>query len=108
MTSTTHFHPNWASAPGETISDILRERNIPFNKLVDELGESVDRVKELLDGRLPITISLARQLKQTLGASVEFWMARDFEFRQSAARLEEQDRKWLAELPVRDMVKFGW
>jgi Zn-dependent peptidase ImmA (M78 family) len=35
-------------------------------------------------------------------------MSRDFRFRQDIARLKMGDEEWLAELPVGDMIKFGW
>jgi len=63
---------------------------------------------DLLQGRATITIGIARQLERVLGASVEFWMSRDFQYRQDIARLHSADEEWLTELPVGDMIKFGW
>ncbi len=41
-------------------------------------------------------------------ASVSFWMARDFQYRQSTAESEESSNAWVRELPFADMVKYGW
>jgi hypothetical protein len=62
----------------------------------------------ILEGRVAITIAIARQLERVLGGSVEFWMSRDFHYREDIARLHTEGRQWLDQLPVGDMIKFGW
>ena len=104
----TEFRPDWTSAPGDTIADILRERDLSEVEFAQRIGRTPEGVKDLLQGRSAITIAVARQLEQVLGASVEFWMARDFQYRQDIAKLNLTDKEWLAELPIGDMIKFGW
>jgi plasmid maintenance system antidote protein VapI len=106
--ATKEFYPNWASAPGDTISDILRERDITEKDFAEQIGYTLEETNDLLEGRSTITLAKARQLERVLGASVEFWMARDFQFRQDIARLNATDAGWVHELPIGDMIKFGW
>lgn len=108
MTRSDEFCPNWASAPGETIVDALRERGMPLQSFAELMECSSDEVHELIQGRTRITISIARRLSHVLGASLEFWMARDFYFREDARRIHGGGRRWLRELPLQDMVSFGW
>lgn len=108
MTSSREFRPDWASAPGDTIADILEERELSVAQFAQRIGHSLEGVTELLQGRATITLALARQLEQVLGASIEFWMSRDFQFRQDTARLQAAEEDWIAELPIGDMIKFGW
>jgi HTH-type transcriptional regulator / antitoxin HigA len=108
MPSSDEFRPDWASAPGDTIADILRERGLSVTEFAQRMGETQEHARDLLEGRGTITIGIARRLKRVLGASVEFWMSRDFQYREDIARLPLADRAWLDELPVGDMVKFGW
>ncbi|MBZ5628956.1 MAG: ImmA/IrrE family metallo-endopeptidase [Acidobacteriia bacterium] len=108
MTSSQEFRPEWASAPGDTITDILAERNISLKEFARRLEDTPEHAKDLLQGRATITIGLARRLQEALGGSVEFWMARDFQYRQDITRLHVTDEEWLNELPVGDMIKFGW
>jgi plasmid maintenance system antidote protein VapI len=108
MLSAKAFSPDWASPPGETIADILRERDIPIDEFAERIGQTTTEVKELLEGRLTITIGLARQLERVLGGSIEFWMARDFRYHQQTANPQEITNAWVRELPLADMVKFGW
>jgi Zn-dependent peptidase ImmA (M78 family) len=35
-------------------------------------------------------------------------MSRDFQYREDSARLHAPDKGWLAELPLGDMIRFGW
>lgn len=102
------FHPDWASAPGDTIAEILQERELSKAEFAQQLGYTPQAAADLLEGRATITIATARKLSQVLGASVEFWMTRDFQYRQNIDRLPAADQEWLAELPVGDMIRFGW
>jgi HTH-type transcriptional regulator/antitoxin HigA len=108
MPNTAAFQPDWASPPGETITDILRERKLSIGDFAVSIGQSREQTAELLLGRTAITIGLARRLEKTLGGSVEFWMARDFRYHQQIATPGLADNAWLRDLPLTDMVKFGW
>lgn len=108
MPNTTEFTPNWVSAPGDTINDLLDERGIAVAEFAERMGQSVGLATDLLQGRASVTIRVARRLEAVLGASVEFWMSRDFQYRQGVARLRATGQEWLKELPVGDLVKFGW
>lgn len=109
MTDTEMFRPNWASPPGDTIADILGEKKVSLAAFSKRIGCSIEDVQDLLAGRLVMSVSLARKLHAELGATVEFWMSRDFHYRESVARLSGAESKdWLAELPIGDMVRFGW
>lgn len=108
MTSSEAFRPDWVSAPGDTIADILAERDISVVAFARRVGLSLEDTEDLLQGRATISIAVARQLEQVLGASVEFWVSRDFQYRDDIANLRAADQEWLAELPLGDMIKFGW
>jgi HTH-type transcriptional regulator / antitoxin HigA len=109
MTETETFRPNWASPPGDTIADVLEEKELSLAAFSKRIGCSIDEAKDLLAGRLVMSVGLARKLHAELGATVEFWMSRDFHYRESVARLSGAETKdWIAELPLGDMVRFGW
>ncbi|MCH7605643.1 MAG: hypothetical protein IH962_00680 [Chloroflexi bacterium] len=108
MASGQTFQPDWASAPGDTIADILEELNISVTEFAGRIGHTPEGAIDLLEGRAAITIEVARRLQRILGASVEFWMSRDFQYREDVARLHAADDEWVKELPVGDMIKFGW
>src|SRR5262245_35414666 len=103
------FSPLWVSAPGETILDALHERKLSLWAFAKQIGESEAQVASLLSGRVAITIGTARRLHAILGGSVEFWMTRDCQYRSDFQQRQGDDAKsWLSDLPIGDMVKFGW
>jgi len=106
--STETFNPDWVSPPGETIAAILRERSLSEADLADRIEQSLEDVQALLEGRSTITLALARRLSSVLGASVEFWMARDYRYRETVSKLQVTHKDWLSELPITDMANFGW
>lgn len=108
MSTSEGFQPDWASAPGETITDILQEREISSESFAISMGLSGEETNDLLHGRSTVTLNVARLLTGVLGASVEFWMSRDYQYRQDSRRLQEEEVGWLRRLPLGDMIKFGW
>lgn len=108
MKSAQGFKPNWVSAPGDTIADILKERNLSMADFCQRAGFESNAAKDLIIGRAAITIAIARKLEDTLGPSVQFWMSRDFQYREDSADRAPSRDEWLNDLPLRDMIKFGW
>ena len=86
------FNPDWVSAPGETIADVLRLRQLSITEFAAAVELTLKDVIALLEGRMTMTIALARQLSKVLGASVQFWMSRDYLYRQGAGRLQAEHR----------------
>ncbi len=108
MPSADEFRPDWASPPGDTIIDALRERRISESDFCVRIGLRDDELRPLLEGRTTISISIARELKRVLGGSVEFWVCRDIQYRQDAARNLTADKELIRQFPIGDMIRFGW
>lgn len=104
--------PDWVSPPGDTIVSILEERELTIEHFAIEIGRSVGAVQKILDGSLAIDAHLARQLANAIGATENFWMAREHDYRASLSLPEKVRIRSLADLldslPVSDMQKFGW
>lgn len=75
------FTPDWASPPGDTIRDLLSARAMTQLQLADGLALPVAQVPQLLDGTHPITEEIARRLQQVLGATSNFWLQRESQYR---------------------------
>jgi len=109
MSKSSNFQPNWASTPGDTIADILKDRQLTLPMFAKKMNSTIDHVRELLHGYVSITEEIAQKLEKVLGASVEFWLKRESQYRDSVYRLRNvEEEKWLKELPLKDMIKFGW
>jgi Zn-dependent peptidase ImmA (M78 family) len=75
----------------------------------DKMDCTVEQIRGLLHGYTSITVEIADKLEKSLGASSEFWINREFQFRDSTMRLKQfEEEKWLSELPLKDMIKYGW
>ena len=113
MTAATAFQPDWVSPPGATILDLLEERSSTVGEFASAVQRSIQEVSELLYGSQALNEAWARQLSALLGASPDFWLRREEQYRSSLQRLAQSTddagaASWLAELPVADMVRFGW
>jgi plasmid maintenance system antidote protein VapI len=113
MPEKSAFNPDWVSPPGDTITDILDAQSCSADEFAQRMGFTSMQASDLLAGSLAISPETARKLELVLGATAEFWMIRETQYRGSVAndRREEQSRvptDWLTELPVRDMRRFGW
>ena len=76
------FNPNWCSAPGDTISDMLYERGLSIPQLAVALDLSLFVTNYLLDGYLEIDDALAQKLGEYFGNSTQFWINREKHYRE--------------------------
>jgi HTH-type transcriptional regulator / antitoxin HigA len=106
------FQPDWLSPPGDTIKEVLAERRISLSEFASRLGATIQEATELTQGSAHIDRALAERLEHVLGSSAAFWLNRETQYRLDAARLgrssQRTDREWLRQLPVSDMIRFGW
>lgn len=113
MADTTIFEPDWASPPGDTIRHILHERRQTLSDLVPGLQLSRIDLEALILGDMKIGPLLAQRLEDELGLPAQFWERREQQYRDDQRRLAQRtnvpaSRDWIRQLPVGDMVKFGW
>lgn len=104
--------PNWASPPGDTISDALQERGWSQGEFARRLGYSEKHVSQLLKGIAALTRGTAEKLEKVIGGSVDFWLAREAKYRERKERLEQEARHkewspWLDRMPVLQLMKMG-
>ena len=107
------FEPKWLSPPGDTILDILNERNWRQSEFADRVGYTTKHVSQLIRGKATITEDTALRLERVLGSSAEFWLSREAKYREAIARIGENERlegqiNWLKELPLKHMIKYEW
>ena len=107
-----NFAPDWVSPPGDTILDLMEERDWSQVELANRLGFSTKHLNQLIKGKVTLTYDTAQKLERVLGSTVSFWMNRESKYRQHVARLEaEQNYKcwtdWLENVPVNELKKVG-
>lgn len=109
----TQYLPHTVSPPGSTLLDLLEERQISQAELARRMGRPVKTVNEIARGKAAITPETALQLEVVLGASAEFWNARERDYRAFLVRSEQRKALsrhggWAKQFPLRAMARLGW
>lgn len=106
------FAPDWVSPPGDTLLDILEERDWTQDELAQRLGYTPKHVNQLIKGKVPLTEDAAIRLERVVGSTVGFWLAREAKYRERCARLAAAEKfagwtNWLDTLPLKEMMSAG-
>ena len=106
------FSPDWVSPPGDTIVDLMEERDWSQIDLARRLGFSAKHLNQLIKGKASLTDDTALRLERVLGSTANFWLNREAKYREHSARLKVQERYqnwvyWLDKLPLADLKKAG-
>lgn len=107
------FAPDWVSPPGDTILDLLEERGWKQTELATRTGYTTKHISLLINGKAPITDDTAIKLERVVGGTARFWLTREVQYREMLVRIAERtslkdEAVWLNQLPIRDMISFGW
>ncbi len=81
------FEPDWASAPGDTLTDIMEENDWSLAHVADLLDMDDLTLAQLLSGSLSITDDLAETLANVFGSTPDFWQEREKQYRSAIIRL---------------------
>jgi HTH-type transcriptional regulator / antitoxin HigA len=112
MNATESFEPKWATPPGATVLDVLREREMAVGEFAEAVHRDLESVSRLLHGVEPLTDEWAEALARVVGASPTFWLRREALYRSDLKRVCEaagtSTSDWAKSLPLGDMVQFGW
>ena len=78
--------PDFVSPPGETIAEILKEREIPRRVFANRMGMTKKTINQLIKGKVEITIRIAYKMGLILGVpTARFWIDRERLYRESLA-----------------------
>ena len=75
------YNPDYCSSPGETLIDLIEERQILPEKLAKLMNVNIDLVEELIIGNAIITPDIAELLEIALDVPAEFWLSREKHYR---------------------------
>jgi plasmid maintenance system antidote protein VapI len=110
-------------APSSVIVDMIIERGISYAQFRDNMGPLEEFIDQLLDGRQPITPSIAERLEVVLGQPKEYWVKLEKEYSENPPRynlyevltdmLEENYMYWSGEYRIKsvrlsDEQLAGW
>jgi HTH-type transcriptional regulator / antitoxin HigA len=112
-TSQDRYDPDHVSPPGETLKDLLEERNLTQAELATRMGRPQKTISEIVNGKAAITPETALQLELVLGVPARFWNSREQRYREYLARAEQQavlaeQLEWARRFPLRELGKMGF
>ncbi len=91
MREVSTFLPDWTSAPGDTIADLLEERRWSQQDLATRAGFTAEQVGSLVRGGVEISNETAKHLSIALGSTTEFWLAREAGYRAGLVRQRQSE-----------------
>ena len=102
-----------AVAPGETIREQLKSREMSQKEFSIRMNLSEKHVSHLINGKVELTFDVALRLEDVLGAPASFWSGLEMRYRERLAKvkqeLNENDEVTLADkFPYEKMVQRGW
>ena len=88
MTNTieNRYVPDFISPPGETLAEILEERNMSQSELAQRMGRPRKTINEVIKGKAEITSDTALQIELVLGTPSSFWIERERLYREYLAK----------------------
>ena len=100
------------SPPGETLGELLQEREISQIELARRMGRPANAINEIVLGNKEITEDSALELERVLGTPAHFWLAREAKYREFLARERDAEKadgriQWLDQLPLKALQSVG-
>ena len=110
--ATLSYEPDLVLPPGDTLAEVLDERDMTQTDLARRTGLSIKHVNQIVNGAAPITPETALLLERATGVAARVWSNLEVAFREFESRHEEEcrleaDLGWLDELPVAQLVRRG-
>jgi HTH-type transcriptional regulator/antitoxin HigA len=107
------FTPDFAVPPGETVLEVLESLGLTQTELAERTGRPKKTINEIINGKASITPETALQFERVLGVPASFWTSLEHDYQAALARRAERERLnqqvgWLAEIPVKAMIRAGW
>ncbi len=106
------FVPDYAVAPGETLSETLESLGMKQRDLALRTGMSTKTINEIVKGKAPITPDTSVLLERVTGVPSRMWNNLEANYREQLAKIAdrqrlEEDLDWLKSIPTNELIKQG-
>lgn len=106
------FTPDYAVAPGQTLSEVIESLNINQKQLAIRTGLTEQTIVRILKGEQPISIETANRLELVTGVPARMWNNLEMQYREQLSKVEQKkemarDVDWLKQIPVRELIRRG-
>jgi HTH-type transcriptional regulator/antitoxin HigA len=86
------YDPNFVSAPGETLLELLQNKGMSQAELSKRTGLPKKTIHEIIKGKAAITPETAILFESVFAAPASFWNNREYNYRNWLAGQEERKR----------------
>ena len=107
-TKITGLSPELLIHPGETLSEVLEDRNMNQNELALRTGVSRKHISQVVSGKASITADFAAKLEYALNIEASFWMNLQSDYDLEKAACEDQRSISEAEIEIAEQLKDIW
>ena len=102
-----------AIPPGELLAEEIEARGMTQRELAARLGRPPQAINEIIRGKKAITPDTAIGLCKVLGIEASYWINLETDYQMTLARQRNKQAQaaeegWLAEYPIREMIKLHW
>ena len=106
------FRPSYISPPGETIADLLDDREMTQTELAKRLGVTLKHINQVVNGGASISAELALGLEKVFRVPAHFWLNRESLYQADIARRDEEKElesqvDWAKTFPISDLKNAG-
>lgn len=107
------YLPDRVSSPGETLQEVLEDRQMSQAELAERTGRPKKTINEIVKGKATITPETALQLERVLGIPASFWNSLERNYQEAVARQREEklleaSMDWLKQVPVSALERLEW
>lgn len=112
--STTYtYEPDFVTPPGDTLLELLQEREISQSELARRMNRPIKTINEIIRAKKEVTAETALQLELVLGTPAHVWLNLEQNYQEHLARRAankalQSEQGWLDKFPVQEMQKRGW
>ncbi len=104
------YLPDSVSSPGETLLEVLEEREMTQAELSSRTGLARKTINEIIKGKNALTPETALQLERVFNISARFWNNLEQNYREYLAYANEQAElancvEWVKKFPLSEMVR---
>jgi addiction module HigA family antidote len=81
------FTPDYAVPPGDTLRDLLEEREMTQAELARRMGRPRKTINGIVQGKVQITPEIAIELERVFSIPARIWLALESNYRSDVARI---------------------
>lgn len=104
---------HYAFPPGDTIVELLEDRNMSQKELAARMNMSEKHISKLINGDVILTPETALKLDYVFGGGMKFWLNLEARYREDLLTVNQEnqmdiDIALIKGLPYKELVKLNW